>query len=73
MALIKCPECGKEISEYSSFCIGCGCPMKKIKELSRKAKKPKKKKENSPIPKPDFIDAISTEDFKYITEFEVKF
>lgn len=24
MALIKCPECGKEMSEYSSKCIYCG-------------------------------------------------
>lgn len=33
MALIKCPECGHEISEYADKCISCGCPMSKIKEL----------------------------------------
>lgn len=33
MALIKCPECGREISEYADKCISCGCPMDKIKEL----------------------------------------
>ena len=33
MALIKCPECGHEISEYADKCISCGCPMTKIKEL----------------------------------------
>ena len=33
MALIKCPECGHEISEYADKCISCGCPMAKIKEL----------------------------------------
>lgn len=27
MALIKCPECGKEISDKSSACIHCGYPM----------------------------------------------
>lgn len=27
MALIKCPECGKEISEHSKFCISCGFPL----------------------------------------------
>ncbi len=27
MALIKCPECGKEISEKSSKCINCGYPL----------------------------------------------
>lgn len=33
MSLIKCPECGKAISEYSSICIGCGCPMETIRLL----------------------------------------
>lgn len=27
MALIKCPECGKEISDRSKMCIGCGFPL----------------------------------------------
>lgn len=27
MALIKCPECGKEISDKSSQCIHCGYPL----------------------------------------------
>ena len=31
MALIKCPECGKEISEKASFCPGCGCPSSEWK------------------------------------------
>lgn len=26
MALIKCPECGKQISDKSPACPGCGCP-----------------------------------------------
>lgn len=26
MALIKCPECGKEISDKASSCPNCGCP-----------------------------------------------
>lgn len=26
MALIKCPECGREISDKSESCPGCGCP-----------------------------------------------
>ena len=37
MALIKCPECGHEISEFAPACIFCGCPMDKIKELSGKS------------------------------------
>lgn len=27
MALIKCPECGKEISDKAIACPECGCPM----------------------------------------------
>ena len=27
MALINCPECGKQISSLSKVCIGCGCPL----------------------------------------------
>lgn len=27
MALIKCPECGKEISDRAVSCIHCGCPL----------------------------------------------
>ena len=29
MAIIKCPECGKEISDKSEHCISCGYPIKK--------------------------------------------
>lgn len=29
MAIIKCPECGKEISDKSEYCISCGYPIKK--------------------------------------------
>lgn len=31
MALIKCPECGKEISSEAKFCPGCGKPQTKPK------------------------------------------
>ena len=27
MALINCPECGKEISEKAKSCPNCGCPI----------------------------------------------
>ena len=30
MALIKCTDCGKSISEDASVCPNCGCPMEKI-------------------------------------------
>lgn len=30
MALIKCPECGKEISDKASACPNCGCPLSEM-------------------------------------------
>ena len=27
MALINCPDCGKEISDKAASCIHCGCPI----------------------------------------------
>lgn len=35
MALIKCPECGKMFSEFAISCPECGCPIEKIKEISK--------------------------------------
>lgn len=29
MALIKCSECGKEISDKATACVHCGCPVTK--------------------------------------------
>ncbi len=29
MALINCPECGKEISDKATSCPSCGCPIEK--------------------------------------------
>lgn len=31
MALIKCCECGQEVSEYADKCPNCGCPIEIIK------------------------------------------
>lgn len=30
MALIKCPECGKEVSSKAQVCINCGYPLSEI-------------------------------------------
>lgn len=32
MALIKCPECGKEISNRAKSCPNCGCPIEQVLE-----------------------------------------
>lgn len=41
MALIKCSECGKEISDKAKTCIYCGCPIEK--ETSKEIKESKEK------------------------------
>lgn len=38
MALIKCPECGKEISDSATACPGCGHPMQKAPEIEAQSK-----------------------------------
>lgn len=42
MALINCPECGKEISDNANKCVNCGCPLIKYENIY--AEKPEKKK-----------------------------
>ncbi|MBR2343197.1 MAG: zinc ribbon domain-containing protein [Clostridia bacterium] len=37
MALIKCPECGKEVSDKASACIHCGYPISNISNQNSKA------------------------------------
>ncbi len=34
MSLLKCYECGNDVSEYADKCPNCGCPMDKIKEFA---------------------------------------
>lgn len=33
MAMITCPECGKQISDKADRCIGCGVPMEEIRAI----------------------------------------
>lgn len=30
MAMIQCPECGKQISDKAATCPNCGCPVKEV-------------------------------------------
>lgn len=40
MALIKCPECGKEISDRAASCIHCGCPLQQATNTAYRAEVP---------------------------------
>lgn len=44
MALIKCSECGADVSEKASACPKCGCPLDITKQVMSDAKKKKRKK-----------------------------
>lgn len=46
MGLIKCPDCGKEVSDKSNICVNCGFPIENyIKEQEQKELEQKKQKE----------------------------
>ena len=47
MALIKCPECGKEFSSFSDRCPNCGCPTSVVKKLIEIEKSIPSKNENT--------------------------
>lgn len=38
MALVNCPECGKEVSTHAEACPNCGCPKDVILESVEKTK-----------------------------------
>lgn len=38
MALINCPECGKEISNSATICVHCGYPLEREKAISTTSK-----------------------------------
>ena len=40
MALIKCPECGKEISDKAAACPNCGCPASEFNKTEVDTKCP---------------------------------
>lgn len=48
MALIKCSECGKEISDKAASCPNCGCPVSVASENSSSLVQPNQKKEKRP-------------------------
>jgi len=35
LALVKCSECGRTISDRAKFCVGCGAPLERNTELKQ--------------------------------------
>lgn len=66
MALIKCKECGKEISDKAKRCIHCGCPIEYNEESTNKNTTKEEikvvKEKEIPKDKKDEIDELSKED-----------
>lgn len=40
MALIKCPECGREVSDKASTCIHCGYPLSELSQQKPQVSQP---------------------------------
>lgn len=59
MALIKCPDCGKMISDKSTMCIGCGRPMKQKEKSLREILESK----------PKTIDLVEKYTFKPVVPY----
>lgn len=52
MSLIKCPECGKDVSNLAEKCIHCGYPLQgQIKYKSYKAMKKEKEERKKKLEK----------------------
>lgn len=41
MPIIKCPECGQEVSDQADQCVHCGYPLKKLRQPKNKGKRNK--------------------------------
>jgi len=49
VALIKCPECGTEISDKAKQCIKCGCPIKaEVEPINKEMDKAAQEWNNTP-------------------------
>lgn len=66
MALVKCPECGKEMSEFAESCLNCGSPIfdyfdkqKKLDKLNREFEEKIREIESEVIPdKPPILQSV---------------
>lgn len=50
MSLIKCPECGREISDLAASCPHCGCPINQQTPSSASATNPSAPQQPAPSP-----------------------
>jgi len=58
MALLKCPECGNEVSSKADFCPDCGYPVEEILAEQEKENQPTFGTETSPKVAPAWVKKI---------------
>ena len=58
MSLIKCPECGKEISDQAKMCPHCGCPIMDTDIVIQESSKLKNKKVKTFFKKPMILISL---------------
>lgn len=58
MALIKCSECGKEISDKAATCIHCGCPIEATNNNSKENEKIVEDKGTNGIDENNMLDEV---------------
>ena len=56
MALINCPECGRQVSSQAEKCPGCGFPIRNYAE--KFPKQPKEKREKHTEPRASFVFSL---------------
>lgn len=72
MALIKCPECGKEISNKAPACIHCGCPSSEfpiVNEIQKEVIENASEKEVEPSPSNICIFRNKEQDVSCISQY----
>ena len=66
--LIKCPECGKDVSDKASACIHCGFPLND-NDINLKVTCVINHVECNVAPIKEYISILSTEEQKYFVQF----
>ena len=61
MSIIKCPECGKDISDKAAACIYCGYPINKVAESELSESSAPNNEEQAPNPVTDIPTAATSD------------
>jgi hypothetical protein len=46
--IVKCSECGKEISDKAKFCVNCGCPLNLMEDKNKQAEENSSEQSDKP-------------------------